>query len=241
MLVRPQELVPAAGVLPVWVATGQPLDMSALAGRSTCFIFHTGPHHAVAARLVRDFVALKAAFAKLECELLAVSNDSVEALRLWEDWEATATDLQPASSLQQLPVLSDVAGDFARGFGLLRSRDGQRAGYCNAVILMDRAGRVRYSCLLEAHTSHSPQHILRKVAAFRAVETGHKLVMSGSAGGPNSIEAITVDNNAEGISGFYRLNYGKAVGADLLPLATKEKETEGGSNGPTAVASCSIL
>ena len=208
VLLAMQSSLPPLAAAPVWASTGKPADMAQLlANKYVVLVFHTGPHHSVAARLVRELAALQAAFAKLDCQLMAVSTDSVEALRAWGEWEEDTSSLQ-AASFDQMPILSDAAGHLASAFGLLRHGDGERAGYCNVVAILDRSTRLRYSSMLEAHTSHDPKHILRKVAAFRAVEAGTRLVMAGSTGGTNSIEAITVENDMDGIAAFYRKKYG---------------------------------
>jgi len=207
VLLAMQSSLPPLAAAPVWASTGKPADMAQLANKYVVLVFHTGPHHSVAARLIRELASLQAAFAKLDCQLMAVSTDSVEALRAWGEWEEDTSSLQ-AASFDTMPILSDAAGHLASAFGLLRHGDGERAGYCNVVAILDRSTRLRYSSMLEAHTSHDPKHILRKVAAFRAVEAGTRLVMAGSTGGTNSIEAITVENDMDGIAAFYRKKYG---------------------------------
>ena len=158
-------------------------------------------------------------FQDLDCWIIAVSKDPIESLRTWVAEEFA--DLATKSSL--MPILSDSTGVLARGFGLHHDGEGSRAGYFNAVFIVDGQHRVRYNCLLEAHTAHRATHILRKVAAFRAVEAGDRLVMAGSSSA-FPLAALTVENNIGAIRAFYASKYGSSCGGGAAqPVKTAPK------------------
>ena len=74
--------------------------------------------------------------------------------------EEAFADLEKQSAL--MPILPDSCGTLARAYGLPHAGAEGRAGYYNALFIVDKAGRVRYNSLLESHTANSPAHILRK-------------------------------------------------------------------------------
>jgi peroxiredoxin (alkyl hydroperoxide reductase subunit C) len=228
MLIGPQFEAPTLG--PLAQADGsKPIAPADLTGRYQVVLFHVGPHHKMTSRLIREFSEAMADFQALDCQLLAVSKDSVATLQNWVEEEFS--DLATKSAL--MPVLSDSAGVLARGYGLHYAGEGGRAGCFNAVFIVDRLRRVRFNCLLELHTGHSAAHILRKVAAFAAVEAGDKLVMAGSSSG-TKLDELIVENDMAAIRAFYCNKYGKGTAQKPASTAVKKRTSSGPADPASA-------
>jgi peroxiredoxin 2/4 len=231
MLLGPHCPAPVLGLL-AQAAGSQLLAPADLTGRYQVVLFHVGPHHKVASRLVREFSEAMADFTALGCQLLAVSKDSVASLQTWVEEEFA--DLAEKAAL--MPVLSDSAGMLARDYGLHYDGEGGRAGCFNAVFIVDKPQRVRYNCLLEPHTGHAAAHILRKVAAFVAVEGGDKLVMAGSSSG-SKLEELIVENNIDSIRAFYCNKYGNGSAAKTARPTSRAVPIQRTPSGPAKQSS----
>ena len=84
---------------------------------------------------------------------------------------------------------------------------GEKKGYpANTVLIVDAAGKVRYTSVLEPTVAHCPQAVLRTVAKLQATDDGAHLVMSGSC-----LAKTLVDNTPEAIKDYYCATYGGFV------------------------------
>lgn len=124
--------------------------------RNVVLAFYPGDWTPVCANQISGYEVLMPEFEKYNCQLLAISVDSVPCHSAWAK----------AVGIASFPLMSDYYphGEVARRYGVLSPR-----GYAErALFLIDKTGRIRYIDRTEIATIPDPCELVRQMAALPA-------------------------------------------------------------------------
>jgi alkyl hydroperoxide reductase subunit AhpC len=117
---------------------------------------------------------------KLGAEVLAVSADSVNALKMWDDQELS----KMVKGGIPFPMLADAGAAIAKKYGVFDEGGGQNH---RAYFIIDPAGVVRSMAVLPAEMGRDIKEILRQVEGLEFVAKNAVMLPSGWQPGDNGI------------------------------------------------------
>jgi len=185
-------------------------DLNDWAGSYNVIITMTGAGNKVSEETLKNFTMAVPKFEHLQCKLLAIFSDSTSDIFQKMD--------DSVKNLELIPIMSDKNTKVLSHLGVLQN--GERRDYpANAVFIVDKSAKVRYTSVLEPTVAHSPASVLRLVGKFQATDDGDHLVMSG-----DHLPETLIANTSAGIKEYYRTRFRGLLSSAPEPKLAPEPE-----------------
>lgn len=184
-------------------STAGEVSLSSYRGRWLLFFSHPADFTSVC---TSEFIALAKAqekFARLDCDLLGLSVDSLYSHVAW------LRDIERSFGVKvRFPLIEDSAMVIARAYGMLDSSS-ENSGTVRATYVIDPEGVIRAIVWYPMNVGRSVEELLRLVEALQTSERECALTPEGWHPGDALVEpaAASIDDAeqmAEGQSWYYR-------------------------------------
>jgi len=184
-------------------STAGEVSLSSYRGRWLLFFSHPADFTSVC---TSEFIALAKAqekFARLDCDLLGLSVDSLYSHVAW------LRDIERSFGVKvRFPLIEDSAMVIARAYGMLGSSS-ENSGTVRATYVIDPEGVIRAIVWYPMNVGRSVEELLRLVEALQTSERECALTPEGWHPGDALVEpaAASIDDAeqmAEGQSWYYR-------------------------------------
>ncbi|NVP57679.1 peroxiredoxin [Mycoplana rhizolycopersici] len=184
-------------------STAGEVSLSSYRGRWLLFFSHPADFTSVC---TSEFIALAKAqekFARLDCDLLGLSVDSLYSHVAW------LRDIEHSFGVKvRFPLIEDSAMVIARAYGMLDSSS-ENSGTVRATYVIDPEGVIRAIVWYPMNVGRSVEELLRLVEALQTSERECALTPEGWHPGDALVEpaAASIDDAeqmAEGQSWYYR-------------------------------------
>lgn len=170
-------------------STAGDLSLSDYRGRWLVFFSHPADFTSVCTSEFIAFAKAQPDFAKLGCDLLALSVDSLYAHVAW------LRDIERSFGVKVgFPLIEDSAMVIARAYGMLDAGS-QNSGTVRATYVIDPDGVIRAMVSYPMNVGRSVAELLRLVAALQTSQAQHALTPEGWQPGGALIEpaAATIE------------------------------------------------
>ncbi len=151
-------------------STRGPIDFESYRGRWVILFAHPGDFTPVC---TSEFIALSKAapeFARLDCELLGISVDSLYSHLAW------VRMIHDVSGERiEFPIIEDPTMEIARAYGMI-GRDAPDAASVRTTYFIDQKGVLRASLSYPPTVGRSIPEMLRLLAALQRVDQGDALL-----------------------------------------------------------------
>ena len=184
-------------------STAGDIALSDYRGRWLVFFSHPADFTSVCTSEFIAFAKAQPDFAKLDCELLGLSVDSLYAHVAW------LRDIERSFGVKVgFPLIEDSAMVIARAYGMLDAA-AQSSGTVRATYVIDPEGVIRAIAWYPMNVGRSVAELLRLVAALQASQAAQALTPEGWQPGDALIEPAATsiqeaDERDGGPSWYYR-------------------------------------